>query len=163
MIYVNNNVIQHLQQIVEKMKFINKNKMFLINKCKKCVFFKTHKIVFKSSKKFEISNKFFYRIIYDFIDMTTTLNKNKWISHVTCFEIDFHMIYTHENKKSIIEIFIKVIHIIKTKYEKFFFFSYVRTKNVHWITHEIFIVFSKTFHLKFLLSIFQLKMIILND
>ena len=116
--HVNNDVIQHLQQIVEKMKFINKNKMFSINKCEKCVFFKTHKIVFKSSKKFETSNKFFYRIIYDFIDMTTTLNKHKWISHVTCFETNFHMIYTHKNKKSTIEILIKIIHIIETKYEK---------------------------------------------
>ena len=28
------------------------------------------------------------------------------------------MIYTHKNKKSIIEMFIRIIHIIKTRYKK---------------------------------------------
>ena len=51
--------------------------MFLINKYKKYAFFKTYKIVLKSFKKLKISNKLFYRIIYDFIDITTTLNKHK--------------------------------------------------------------------------------------
>ena len=100
------------------MKFINKNKMFLINKCEKCAFFKVYKIVSRSFEKLKISNKSFYRIIYDFIDITTTLNKDKWIFHVACFEIDFYMIYTHENKKSIIKMFIRIIHTIKTRYKK---------------------------------------------
>ena len=42
-------------------------------------------------------------------------------------------------------------------------FSYVQTTNVHWITHKTFIVFSKTFFLKFQLLIFLLKTIISND
>ena len=129
-VHANNDVIQHLQQIVEKMKFINKNKMFLINECEKCVFFKIHKIVSRSLEKLKISNKSFYRIIYDFIDITTTLNKHKWISHVACFEIDFHMIYTHKNKKSIIKMLIWVIYIIKTRYKKKWCL-YVSTTNVH--------------------------------
>ena len=81
------------------MKFINKNKMFLINKCEKCVFFKIYKIVSRSFEKSKISNKLFYWIIYNFIDITTILNKHKWISHVVYFEIDFYIIYTHKNKK----------------------------------------------------------------
>ena len=59
------------------MKFINKNKMFLINECEKCAFFKIHKIVLRSFEKLKILNKSFYRIIYDFIDITTILNKHK--------------------------------------------------------------------------------------
>ena len=128
--HANNNAIQHLQQAAEKMKFINKNKMFLINKCEKCALFKIHKIVSRSFEKSKISNKSFYRIIYDFIDMTTILNKHKWIFYVACFEIDFHMIYTHENKKSTIEMLIRVIHTIETRYKKKWCL-YASTKNVH--------------------------------
>ena len=51
--------------------------MFLINKCEKCVFFKIYKIVLRSIEKLKISNKSFYWIIYNFIDITTTLNKHK--------------------------------------------------------------------------------------
>ena len=51
--------------------------MLLINKCEKCAFFKIYKIVLRSFKKLKISNKSFYRIIYDFIDITTILNKHK--------------------------------------------------------------------------------------
>ena len=51
--------------------------MFLINKCEKCALFKIHKIVSRLFEKSKISNKSFYRIIYDFIDMTTILNKHK--------------------------------------------------------------------------------------
>ena len=79
--------------------------MFLINKYEKYIFFKVYKIVSRSFEKSKISNKSFYRIIYDFINITTTLNKHKQTLHVVCFEIDFYMIYTHKNKKLIIEMF----------------------------------------------------------
>ena len=39
--------------------------MLLINKCEKCALFKAHKIVLKLFKKLKISNKLFYRIIYN--------------------------------------------------------------------------------------------------
>ena len=51
--------------------------MFLINECEKCVFFKIYKIVSRLFEKLKILNKLFYRIIYNFIDITTTLNKHK--------------------------------------------------------------------------------------
>ena len=42
-----------------------------------CFFLKIYKIVSRSFKKSKISNKSFYRIIYNFIDIITTLNKHK--------------------------------------------------------------------------------------
>ena len=51
--------------------------MSLINKCKKYALFKVYKIVLQLSKKLKTSNKSFYRIIYNFINITTTLNKHK--------------------------------------------------------------------------------------
>ena len=76
-VYINNDVVQHLQQIAEEIKLTNNNKMPLINKCEKYALFKTYKIVSKLFEKSKISNKWFYRIIYDFIDITTALNKHK--------------------------------------------------------------------------------------
>ena len=116
-IHVNNEIIQHLIIIVEKMKFINKESVFKTNKCEKCAFFKAHKIVSRFFEKSKTSEKSFFWITYDFVVMNTIMNKNQWISHVTCFTIDFHMIYIHLNKIQIIETFIQVIHIIETKYE----------------------------------------------
>ena len=49
--------------------------------------------------------------------MNTAMNKNQWISHVACFTIDFHMIYIHSSKTQITETLIRVIHIIKMRYE----------------------------------------------
>ena len=99
--------------------------MFLINKCEKCAFFKAYKIVLKLFKKLKTLNKSFYWIIYDFINITTVLNKYKYISHVVYFETNFYIIYTHKNKKTTTKIFIRVIHIIKTKYKKKIMFVYI--------------------------------------
>ena len=149
--HASNDAIQHLQEVAEEMKLTNKNKMLLTNKCEECALFKAHKIVFKFSAKSEISDKSFYRIIYDLIDMTTTLNKHKWISHVRCFETDFHMIYTHESKDQITKMLIRIIHIIETKYEDKIVFvrsDDERALNTEWdnycafkdITHELSVV-----------------------
>ena len=141
LVHASNDAIQHLQQTVEEMKLTNKDKMSLINKCEKCALFKAHKIVFRSHEKSETSNKPFYRIIYDLIDMTTTLNKHKWISHVTCFETNFYMMYTHESKRSATEILIKAIHIIETRYKNkmmFVRFDDERSLNNAWNIYCVF-------------------------
>ena len=39
------------------------------------------------------------------------------------FEIDFYMIYIHEIKKSIIEIFIRIIYTIETRYKNKMIFA----------------------------------------
>ena len=116
MTHANNEIIQHLSQAAEEMKFTNKKTVSAINECEECALAKAHRIISRSSSKSETSNKSFYRITYDLIDMNTTMNKNQWISHIVCFEIDFHMIYTHRFKSQAVEIIIKIIHIIEIKY-----------------------------------------------
>ena len=90
--------------------------IFKINKCEICALVKVHKIVSRFSAKAETSNKSFFRITYDLIQLNAAMNKNQWISHVACFEYDFHLMFTHAHKIKAIEILIKVINIIETRY-----------------------------------------------
>ena len=99
------------------MKLINQKSVLKINKCEECAFAKAHKIVSRFLDKSETSEKSFFRITYDLIVMSTTMNKDQEISHVACFTIDFHMIYIHLSKTQITETLIRIIHIIKTRYE----------------------------------------------
>ena len=115
--HANNEIIQHLTTAAEEMKFINQESVFKINKCEECAFAKVHKIVSRFFDKSETSEKSFFCITYDLIVINTAMNKNQWIFHITCFTIDFHMIYIHLSKVQIIEMLIRVIYIIKTKYE----------------------------------------------
>ena len=96
--HANNKVIQHLATVAEEMKLINQKSVLKINKCEECAFAKAHKIVSRFFDKLKTSEKLFFRITYDFIVMNTAMNKNQWISHVTCFIIDFYMIYIHLSK-----------------------------------------------------------------
>ncbi|KAG6995781.1 hypothetical protein G7Y79_00042g078860 [Physcia stellaris] len=114
--HANNDAIQHLQEAAEGVELTNKDKVPLTNKCEECALSKAHRIVSKSPVKSETSDKPFYRITYDLIDMTTALNKHKWISHVACSETGFHMIYTHESKGQATEVLIRAIHTIETRY-----------------------------------------------
>ena len=90
--------------------------VFKINKCKMCVLAKAHKIVFRFSAKTKTSDKSFFRITYDLIQLNAAMNKNQWIFHVACFEYDFHLMFTYAHKSEVIEILIRIINIIKTKY-----------------------------------------------
>ena len=115
--HCNNEAIQHLTTVVEGMKFTDKESVLKINKCEECVLSKAYRIVSRFFEKSEISQKTFFDIIYDFVVMSTIMNKDQWISHVTCSTIGFHMIYTHLSKAQVIETLIRVIHIIGTRYE----------------------------------------------
>ena len=90
--------------------------VFKINKCEMCALTKVHKIVFRFSAKAKTSDKSFFCITYDLIQLNATMNKNQWISHVTCFEYDFYLMFTYAHKSKVIEILIKIINIIETKY-----------------------------------------------
>ena len=48
-----------------------------INKCKICALAKAHKIISRFSAKAEISDKSFFRITYDLIQLNAAMNKNK--------------------------------------------------------------------------------------
>lgn len=115
--HASNEAVQHLQQAAEGVEITNKDQVPPTNKCDECALSKAHRIVSRSSEKSETSSKPFYRITYDLIDMTTALNKHKWISHVACSETNFHMVYTHASKGSATEILIRAIHTIETRYQ----------------------------------------------
>ena len=96
--HANNEIIQHLITAAEEIKFINQKSVLKINKCEECAFAKVYKIVSRSFDKSETLEKSFFCITYDFIVISTAMNKNQWIFHVICFIIDFHMIYIHSSK-----------------------------------------------------------------
>ena len=95
---------------------IDSKAVFKTNECEIYALAKAQKRVSRSSTKFEILKKLFFRIIYDLIDLDAVMKKNQWISHIICSEYNFHMIFTHRNKSQATDILIKVINIIKIKY-----------------------------------------------
>ena len=87
-----------------------------INKCKICALAKAHKIIFRFSAKAKTSNKSFFNVTYNLIQLNAIMNKNQWISHVACFEYNFYLMFTHAYKSEAIEILIKIINIIEIEY-----------------------------------------------
>ena len=122
LIHVDNEIIERFVQTAEKMKIINidshidSKAIFKINKCEICALTKAQKIISRSSAKFKMSEKSFFQIIYNLIDLDVVMNKDQWIFHIIYSEYDFHMIFTHRNKSQATNILIKVINIIKIRY-----------------------------------------------
>lgn len=115
--HANNEAIQHLPTAVEGVKVTNISEAVpTTNKCEECALSKAHRIISRSSEKSETSNKPFFRITYDLIEMTTALNRDQWISHIACSITDFHMVYTHPHKSQATDILIRAIHTIETRY-----------------------------------------------
>lgn len=117
MTHANNEAIQHLSQAAEGVEITNKESVSATNECEECALSKAHRIISRSPLKSETSDKPFYRITYDLIDMSTAMNKDHWISHFACSETDFHMVYTHKLKSEAVEIIIRAIHTIETRYK----------------------------------------------
>ena len=115
--YASSEIIKHFAQVAEEVKIIDiKNAAYAvskINKCKICALAKAHKIVSRFSAKAKTSDKLFFCITYDLIQLNAIMNKNQWISHIACFEYDFYLVFIHAHKLKAIEIFIKFINIIK--------------------------------------------------
>ena len=64
------------------------------------------------------SISFFFRISYDLIQMTFSLNQEKWISHFVCYAIDFHIVYTHRHKSDANNFMRKTINLIFTRFNQ---------------------------------------------
>ena len=136
------------------MKFINQKSVFKINKCEECAFTKAYKIVSRFFDKLETSEKSFFCITYDLIVINIAMNKDQWIFYVTCFIIDFHMIYTHSSKTQIIKILIRVIYIIKTKYENKIVFVRSNDKRALKIEWDTYIIMKKIIYEFFAMNTF---------
>ena len=61
---------------------------------------------------------FFFRISYDLIQMISSLNQKKWISHFVCYAIDFHIVYTHWHKLDENSFMRKTINLISTRFNQ---------------------------------------------
>jgi len=114
--HANNDAIQHLPAAVEGVELTNKDLVPKTNKCETCALAKAKRIVSRRTYKSESSTKPFHRITYDLIDMTTAINKDKWISHIACSTTGFHLVYTHSGKSQATETLIRAILLIETRY-----------------------------------------------
>lgn len=86
------------------------------SQCKPCALAKAHRIISRFSDNAEISDKSFYRIIYDLMQLTIIINKDEWVSHFACHAIDFNMIFTHPKKSDATKIVIEALNLIETRY-----------------------------------------------
>lgn len=114
--HANNEAIQHLPTAAEGVELSNSDSIPKTNKCETCALAKAHNIISRSPDKSETSDKPFYRITYDLIDMSTAMNKDKWISHIACSTTGFQLIYSHATKGQAASILMKAINTIETRY-----------------------------------------------
>ena len=75
--YIHNKAIQHLLVAAEGVVVSNKNKVLPTNKCETYTLSKAYRIVSRSPAKSETSNKPFFRVIYDLIQINTAFNKDE--------------------------------------------------------------------------------------
>ena len=116
MAHVHNKAIQHLPVAAEGVVVSNKNKVPPTNKCETCALSKAYRIVSRSPAKSETSNKPFFRVTYDLIQMNTALNKDEWISYLADNVYDFQIIFTHRYKSTAFNAVRKGIIIIRVRY-----------------------------------------------
>lgn len=114
--HAGNNAIQHLAEAAEGVEVTDKNKVPPTNECEVYILSKAYRIVSRSPFKAETSDKPFYRIIYDLIQLTTVLNKDQWVSYIVYAETDFQMVFTHRHKDAAPGILRKVIKIIEVRF-----------------------------------------------
>ena len=96
--HAGNDAIQNLAGAAEGVEVTDKARVPPTNECEVCALTKAHRIVSRSPYKAERSDKPFFRITYDLMQLDAGLNKHQWISHIACSEMDFQMVYTHQRK-----------------------------------------------------------------
>jgi hypothetical protein len=120
MTHASSEVIQHLKTSAEeeKMKITDKsdNSVLKTHECESCALSKMHKIIFRSAENVETSDKSFFRVTYDLIQLGPAFNKNEWVSHFACHAIDFNLVFTHEKKSDASRIVREAVNLIETRF-----------------------------------------------
>ena len=118
MIHVFFETIVHLSISIEKIKITNNQFVLKTHKCESCALSKAHRIISRLSINVETSNKLFFRVIYDLMQLFTTFNKHEQISHFVCHSIDFNMIYIHSRKSNVTNIIKKAFNVIANHFNQ---------------------------------------------
>jgi hypothetical protein len=140
MTHVSRDAIQHLKSSAERMKMIDshldrdnhsdrnshsdrdsqsdRENVSKINECETCALFKAHRIISRSSDIAETSDKSFYRITYDLMQLSSALSRDEWVSHFACYVIDFNLIFTHVKKFDASRIIRETINLIETRFNE---------------------------------------------
>ena len=104
MIHVFFEAIAHLSISIERMKIIDNQIVFKTHECESCALSKAYKIIFRLFINVETSNKFFFRVIYNLMQLFIAFNKDEWIFHFVCHSIDFNLMYIHFKKSNVTNI-----------------------------------------------------------
>ena len=94
----------------------DKNKVPPTNECETYALLKAYRIVSRSPAKSETSNKPFFRVIYDLVQINTAFNKDEWISYLADDVYDFQIIFTHRYKSTAFNAVRKGIMIMRVRY-----------------------------------------------
>ena len=83
-------------------------------KCQTCAQIKVHEIVSRRIEKENPAELPLKRVIWDLIKINPAYNKNKWVSHFTCYKTHIDFIYCHTRKNRALETIIEFFNIVKT-------------------------------------------------
>ena len=74
LVYLKSEIMKNLKKSMNEIKIFDEQ---ISNKCEICVLFKAHRLIFRFIEKLKHFNKSFHRIIYNFMQFITIINKNK--------------------------------------------------------------------------------------
>ena len=116
--HASHNAIKHLEEVTDGIKVFDKNagQVPKTNKCETCALSKSHRIVSQSPDKSKYLDKPFHRVTYDFMQFTTALNQDQWVSHFACASTDFNMVYTHSKKSHATAVIKEALNVIEMRY-----------------------------------------------
>ena len=116
--HASDEVIQHLPASAEGVKITDGLSVPKTNKCESCALVKAHEIISRKSDNEEQSDTPFYRISFDIIPMQPAMNKDQYISHVSCYSTDFNILYTHHLKSDASALLRKTINTIANRFNR---------------------------------------------
>ena len=116
MAHIYNKAIQYLPVAAKGVVVSNKNKVLPTNKCETYTLLKAYRIVSRSLAKLETSNKPFFRVIYDLVQINTIFNKDEQDSYLVDNVYNFQIIFTHRYKSTAFNAVRKGIIIIRVRY-----------------------------------------------
>ena len=114
--HASNDVILNLEKSVDSARITGDANAPTTSECESCALAKMHRQISRSSEKSESSDKPFYRVTYDLMQFSPGLNKDQWVSHLACSELDFNLVFTHPHKSDATEIIRKGLNIIRTRF-----------------------------------------------
>ena len=116
LIYTSNQAIQYLESAIKGVKLLNNARVPPRKEYEIYALSKVYRIILRSLNKVDFSDKPFYRIIYDLIQIKPVLNNYYQILSITYSELDFQLIYIYQRKREATAMLKKLVYIISIRF-----------------------------------------------